>query len=121
MSFNQPRNGEPISLSGSFSDASADQATDAILVKGALSGAFHLYWSGLDAYNATVILQGSNVNNSADEYWNDLGGDSGGAIMLRDPDSQIWEFTKFTTKYIRLSYQANNVTTGTINWYFEAY
>lgn len=118
--FNHPRNANPISSTGTI-EPSTDSSTTIIDVKGSRNGAFHLYWSSLDAFNATAIMQGSNVNNASDEYWNDLGGSTGGATLERSPDSQIWEFKEFTTRFIRLSYQANNVTTGTITWQFEGY
>lgn len=75
------------------------------------SGYVSASWTGIDGTNSTMILEGSNDN----QNWSELGGDLGGIVIqsLQD-DSQIWEFTLFTTKYIRLSYKANNVTTGIV-------
>lgn|SRR3990167_95818 len=80
-------------------------------------GSLQFNWVDIDAFNARVILQGSNDNTS----WNDFGGEGGGIITLLDTDTQIWEFTKFTTRYIRLDFTANNVTSGSASLYFEGH
>lgn len=102
-------------FSASFT-LTSDGQSEAIDVTGFSKGSFQLIWTGLDAFNATAIMQGSNDNSN----WNDLGGADGGVILLNSPDSQVWEFKEFTTKYIRLDYTANNVTAGTGSWEFIA-
>lgn len=75
------------------------------------SGFIAATWTGIDGTNSTMILEGSNdgVN------WVELGGDAGGIVIQSlQNDTQIWEFTTFTTKLIRLAYKANNVTTGQV-------
>lgn len=89
-------------------DLSDDFSSDSIPVMKHSFGSVQFSWEDIDAFNATVILQGSNDN----ENWNDLGGNTGGIILLNTPGSQVWEFTEFTTRYIRLSYQANSVSEG---------
>lgn len=98
-----------ISQAGSSTlDLSSDFSSDTIKVEGHTKGSVQINWTGIDAFNSTIILQGSDDETN----WNDLGGDTGGIILLNTPDSQVWEFTTFTTRYIRVSYQANSVTEG---------
>lgn len=80
-------------------------------VSRSVAGFIAATWSGIDGTNSTMILEGSNdgVN------WGELGGEDGGIVIQSlDDDTQIWEFTSFTTKLIRLAYKANNVTTGNV-------
>lgn len=75
------------------------------------SGFISATWNGIDGTNSTMVIEGSNdgVN------WAELGGDLGGiTIQSLQNDTQIWEFTSFTTKLVRLAYKANNVTTGNV-------
>lgn len=71
-------------------------------------GSIQLFWDDLDAFNARAILQSSDdgVN------WNDLGGQKGGIILMDSPDSQRWEIVNILSKFIKLDYTANSVTTG---------
>jgi len=112
--WNKRNNGEPLTSTGTIT-ASANGNSDEIDVRGLLSGSMQFVWEDIDAFDARVILQGSNDGTN----WNDFGGDGGGIIMLLEDDSQVWEFKEFTTKFVRLDYTANDVTTGTLNWYFE--
>jgi hypothetical protein len=68
-------------------------------------------WENIDATNSTMILEGSDDGTN----WGELGGNLGGKVIDDTDDAtQIWEFTIFTMKYVRLAYKANNVTAGTV-------
>lgn len=68
-------------------------------------------WTGIDATNASLIMEAS----SDLAEWVELGGDLGGmAIDDTEDSAQGFEFTVFTMRYVRLSYQKNNVTTGSM-------
>jgi hypothetical protein len=78
-------------------------------------GSLTAEWSGIDATNSTMILEGSNTGGEDEEEWAEFGGDEGGVVILDTQDaSQVWEFTVFTMRYVRLAYKANNVSTGTV-------
>ena len=98
------------SISSSFSSESID-------TRYLTQGSLQFTWSNFDAFNARVILQGSNdaIN------WVDFGGAAGGITITRSDSSQLWEFTIFTTRYIRLDFTANNVSTGTATLLFEGH
>lgn len=80
-------------------------------------GSLQISWTGLDAFNGTIILEGSNDGTN----WNELGGADAGITLDENDDSQIWEFTEFSTVYVRAAYKANNVTTGTATLVWSLY
>jgi len=71
-------------------------------------GSIQLLWTGLNAFNARAILQGSDDGTN----WNNLGGQKGGIILIDSPDSQVWEMIGISCKFIRLDYTSNSVTLG---------
>lgn len=78
----------------------------AFLVEKHSHGSLQFTWQGLDAADATFNIEGSNDN----ENWQLLYNPD---QPMADPsDSVLVEFTHFTTRYIRLRYTANSVTTG---------
>jgi len=94
-----------------------DFQSEGIDVRYLTQGSIQFDWADLDAFNARVIIQGS--NNSID--WSDFGGADGGITITRATSAQIWEFTKFTTRYIRLDFTSNNVSTGSASLLFEGH
>jgi hypothetical protein len=78
-------------------------------------GSIQIDWTGLDAADGLLRIQGSVTGIPASE-WNWIGSlANGAATMDTAADTQVWEFTVFTTRYIRLHYAANSNTTGTGN------
>lgn len=78
-------------------------------VRGLDCGSMHLVWTGADDPNtATAVLEASNdgVN------WNDLSVSLGQIILTVADDNQLWEFERFTTRYVRLAYVANGNASG---------
>ena len=72
-------------------------------------GSLQVIWSGLDALDAVVTLDVSNDNIN----WNCYGGVVQVTIDVAS-DNQVYEFQKFMSRYVRLVYQKNSVTTGQI-------
>jgi hypothetical protein len=101
---------------GTSFDMGSDYFSEWIPVHGLRHGSFQVSWSGLDATDSTMFLQGTDDQVGFGQFGDDFGGIT---ITSLISDSQIWEFTVFTTKYIRLAYTANSVTTGTANYLFE--
>ena len=74
-------------------------------------GSLQIIWSGLDALSATVELEVSNTNE--DDSWSCYGGVD---ILKLDtnPDNQVFEFSRFNTRYIRLHYKHGTVSAGMV-------
>jgi len=72
-------------------------------------GSLQVIWSGLNSLDGELEVEISNDNIN----WNCYGGGVG-ITMDTANDSQIFEFTHFNSRYVRLSYYKNSVTTGTI-------
>jgi hypothetical protein len=72
-------------------------------------GSLQAIWSGLDALTGTLELEVSNDNIN----WNCYGGVVE-VTMTPAADNQIYEFQKFMSRYVRVKYTKNTVTTGTI-------
>ena len=76
-----------------------------------INGSIHIIWSGLDALDGEVEIEISN-----DEInWNCYGGGVACALdTVGGADNQVFEFTHFTFRYVRVRYTKNSVTTGSI-------
>lgn len=116
----------PYRETGSFTIADVTDTsyqTSWINTQGMTYGSFQFEWSGLDAFNARAIMQGS-IDDDDDKAYNDLGGESGGIILLNDAagsDNQLWSFTSFPDKFIRLDFTKNSLTSGSFSWIFEGF
>lgn len=91
--------------------AGSNYTSDAWYVQDLGNGSIQLIWSSLDALTGTAEIQASN-----DEVNWKLSGCSCSQITLSSASSnEIWEFKGgFTTRYIRLVYTKNTVTSGTL-------
>lgn len=93
---------ESFDLDGNYNTAIWD-------VKNLECGSMQFIWSGADALNtATISPQASNDG----ENWNDVSVGLGPIELAVAAENQVWEFERFTTRYVRLSYVANGNSGG---------
>lgn len=90
-------------------DLDADYESPSWDVRGCDCGSLQMTWSGAENPNeATAVPQCSNdgVN------WNDLSVSLGEIILDEATGTQVWEWQRFTTRYVRLKFMANGNSDG---------
>ena len=93
---------------------SSDFLSSNIDVTGLKSGSLEARWSGADQDDGTFVVECSNDGTNFSQY-----GESGTSLGGDLTDTQIWNILEFTTRFIRLRYTANSVTTGTFSVHFS--
>lgn len=88
-------------------DLSTSLKSDVFNVEKHMIGSVHFVWSGVDATDGAINIEGSNDKLN----WQPLYDSN--QIMSAASGNYIFEFYAFATRYIRLSYTANSNTTGT--------
>lgn len=98
---------------------SADAVTPAFGVSELTNGAVEFVWTGVTAFDASVIVEAAIAPEGA---WNTVGGASmanlGRAILDSAADAQTWTVKIWPSKFVRLSYTSNSNTTGTATFKF---
>jgi hypothetical protein len=77
-------------------------------------GSVQVVWEGIDAGTGTLEIQVSNDN----IHWNCY---SDQTTIPAGSESQIYEFNKFTTRYLRVKWTKNTVSAGTITIWTAGY
>lgn len=111
-----------VTSSGSFAMSSnADTAwIDVSTLNGGGSGTFYASWdSSYDATDSTIIMEGADVDTGS-AIITEFGGNLGGLVIeTAGADNMGFEFTVFTTTFIRLAFTSNSATAGTLTWSFK--
>lgn len=103
-------------------DLSADYTSDAFDIQRHTSGSLHFLWKDLDAADATVRIEVSNVPDPTDpmwatwEIWTIYRGSE--ITLFETMCSQGWEIQDLGFRWARVVYTANSVTAGEGAWYF---
>lgn len=106
--------------SGLEQSLATDWKSDPIDISYHTQGSLQLIWDSVNAFNATIIIEASNLPTpTTDSDWTEL---DGSCFQIDTAsDNRLYTLTtSFDYRWIRLNYQANNVSTGTLDWYLIA-